>query len=265
MKTKLLAAFLSSAAALGAAPLAETTAVHAKPDLETPAITYLKAGTEPVATPDSLSTAPAGWMAIELPGPFEGYVRNGDITKSLDVRPGAEIYIEPKADAAILTTAEKSDKIGVDGILPKWTQVHLDKKIIGYIRLAPAPLPPAASAPAGAQDTAPPSAGLATDGAGTAGRPAPTVDLGDGGSSALPRMFQGKLVSTRRPFAPRRPYDYQLNDDAGVRFAYLDVSKLLQTEQIGKYAGHTVVIYGTASNVPEAKGIVIQVESLELK
>ncbi|HWA08418.1 MAG TPA: hypothetical protein VG838_03035 [Opitutaceae bacterium] len=263
MKTKLFATLLLSAATLGAAPLTETTAVHSRPDAMTPAITYLKAGTEPVATADSLATAPAGWMAIELPGPFEGYVRNDDMTKALDVRPGAEILIEPKADAAVLTHVEKGDKIEIAGLLAKWVQVHLDKKIIGYIRLAPESLPAVATTPAGLTDSAPLSVTAMDNGA--AGRPAAPVDLGDGGAAAVPRLFQGKLVSTRRPFTPRRPYDYQLNDDAGARLAYLDFSKLLQTEQIDKYAGHIVVVNGTARNVPEAKGIVIQVESLELK
>jgi len=265
MKTKILAALLSLAAGLEAAPLTETTAVHSKPDVASPALSYLKAGTEPVATADSLATAPAGWMAIELPGPFEGYVSNSDITKSLDVRLGAPVYLEPKTDAAVLTLAEKGDKTQVDGLLPKWTQVHLEKKIVGYIRIAPPPLPSIATTPAGAAGSAGANSSTGVESTGQAGKPAPMVDLGDGGSSALPRLFQGKLVSTRRPFAPRRPYDYQLNDDSGVRFAYLDVSKLLQTEQMEKYIDQTVVISGTARNAPDSGGIVIQIESLQLK
>jgi hypothetical protein len=256
MKTNLFALFLLSSALLMAAPLTETTAVYPKPDLNAPAISYLKAGTEPATTADSLATAPAGWMAVELPGPFDAYVRNGDITKGLDVHVGSAIYIEPAADAAVLTTMEKGDKAEITGLRGQWTQVHLEKRIIGYVHLAPAM--PVTSAPATGGDALLPPTGEA----GGIGRPAASVD---GGSSALPRLFQGKLVSTRRPFAPRRPYDYQLNDDSGARFAYLDVSKLLQTEQIGKYADRTVVIYGTARNDPDAKGIVIAVESLELK
>jgi hypothetical protein len=89
--------------------------------------------------------------------------------------------------------------------------------------------------------------------------------MGDGGSAALPRQFQGKFVSTRRPLAPKRPYDYQLNDDSGTRVGYIDVSKLLQTEQIDKYVGRTVVLYGTAKNDEVAKGVVIRAESLQLK
>jgi hypothetical protein len=257
MKTNLFALFLLSPALLVAAPLTETTAVYPKPDLNAPAIGYLKAGTEPTATADSLATAPAGWMAVELPGPFDAYVRNGDITKGLDVHVGSSIYIEPAADAAVLTTMERGDKAEITGLRGPWTQIHLEKKITGYLHLAPV----ASASPAAGGDAVPPPAGGNSENGGI-GKPAPSVDQG---SSALPRLFQGKLVSTRRPFAPRRPYDYQLNDDSGARFAYLDVSRLLQTEQIGKYADRTVVIYGTARNDPEAKGIVIAVESLELK
>ena len=265
MKTKLSALLFLSPALLMAVPLTETTAVYPKPDLNAPAISYLKAGTEPAVTADSLATAPAGWIAVELPGPFEAYVRNTDITKGLDVHVGSSIYIEPAADAAVLTTMEKGDKAEVTGLRGNWNQIHLEKKIVGYIHPAPAATtaPLAATPAAGGDALLPPSGGAIASG-GT-GKPAPSANAGDGSSSALPRLFQGKLVSTRRPFAPRRPYDYQLNDDSGARFAYLDVSKLLQTDQISKYADRTVVIYGTARNDPEAKGIVIEVESLELK
>jgi hypothetical protein len=99
----------------------------------------------------------------------------------------------------------------------------------------------------------------------TAGRPAPMVNLGDGGSSTLPRQFQGKFVSTRNPFRPRRPFDWALNDDAGERYAYLDVSKLLLTEQLDKYVDHHVLVYGAAKAVPGGKDIVIEVESLQLQ
>jgi hypothetical protein len=99
---------------------------------------------------------------------------------------------------------------------------------------------------------------------GTAGQSAPVVNLNDG-SGALPRLFQGKFVSSKRPFAPRRPYDWQLNDDAGVRYAYLDVTKLLLTDQIEKYVDHVVVVFGKPKAMPGARDIVIEVESLQLK
>ena len=113
--------------------------------------------------------------------------------------------------------------------------------------MAPAPVAPTAYGPA------------------EAGRPAPMVDLGDGGGAALPRQFVGRFVSTRRPLTPRRPYDYALNDDAGKRYAYVDVSKLLMTDQIEKYLNHSVVVFGTAKTTVSGREFVIEVESLQLR
>ena len=97
--------------------------------------------------------------------------------------------------------------------------------------------------------------------------PAPVRNYQSTGSDGviLPRLFQGKFVSTRRPFTPRRPYDWQINDAAGVRYAYLDISKLLLTEQIEKYTDREVVVYGVPTALPDGKNIVIKVESLRLK
>jgi hypothetical protein len=273
MKTKFICvAVLTSAIGFGA-PLTETTAVHTRPDPASPAITFLKAGTEPTPAPDALATTPAGWMAIDLPGPFAGYVENKDLTKSLDVKPGAPIRLAPRTDAGVLAVADKGDKTAITGLHGKWTQINLEKKLTGYIKVAAAPgyMPPIATTPATAP-TAPNSpapmapAPVAPAAYGTAGpgQAAPMVALGDS-SSSLPRQFAGRFVSTRNPLRPRRPYDYALNDNAGKRYAYLDVSKLLQTEQIESYVGHDVVVFGAARATADGKDIVIQIETLQLK
>jgi len=287
MKTKLLcfaATLLASLSALTAAPLRVTTAVHTKPDSASPAITFLKAGTEPVTTIDPLSGTPSGWMAVELPGPFEGYVQNKDLSKSLDVKPGASIHVAPKADAGVLAIAAKGDKASITGLRGKWTQVSLEKKLVGYIKVGGASATPVANSAPGATasltipprsaSSAAPSAGLAGSAAPAPqtvygstsgpGQAAPMVNRGDGGATALPRQFAGRFVSTRRAFTPRRPYDYALTDDGGRRYAYLDVSKLLLTEQIEKYIDHQVVVFGAAKTVPDSKDIVITVETLQL-
>ena len=276
MKTNLslVTLLLATAAATAAAPLSGTTAVHLQPDESAATITYLKAGSEPVVVPGSLATTPAGWLAVELPGPFDGYVKNGDIMKNLDVRPGAPVYLTPKPGATEFTRFDPADKTDITGLHGKFTQIRLEKKLTGYIHIGGAPgyLPaiataPAAAAPAPAQARlvdASPVTPIAY-GVTTAGHPAPVVNLGDGGSSTLPRLFQGKFVSTRSAFKPRRPYDWALNDDAGSRYAYLDVSKLLLTEQIEKYIDHVVVVYGAGKAVPGGNDIVIEVESLQLK
>ncbi len=274
MKTKSVSFTLllcAATVAAGAAPLTSTTAVHTKPDASSPAITYLKAGTEPTPAVTALSSTPAGWMAVELPGPFEGYVENKDLAKSLDVKPGANIRLAPKLDAGVLAVAQKDDKTSITGLRGKWTQISLEKKLTGYIRVGGTPgyTPPIATTPATAATppAAPSPAPVAPGvyGVASSGQPATMVNLGDGGSSTLPRQFAGKFVSTRRPFVPRRPYDYALNDDAGKRYAYVDISKLLQTEQIEKYVDHNVVVFGAAKPTPDGKDIVIQVETLQLK
>jgi hypothetical protein len=290
MKIKLLrsslaagsALFFASLNAASAAPLPATTAVHAKPDANSATITFLKAGSEPAPAAGAIANTPAGWMAVELAGPFEGYVENKDLTKSLDVKPGAAIRLLPKADAGVLTTAEKGDKVTITGLRGKWTQITLDKKLTGYISVGNAPghLPPIATAPATAAPksstpattpapapapAAPAPVAPSVYGVAAPGQASPMVNLGDGGSSTLPRQFAGRFVSTRRPFTPRRPYDYALNDDAGKRYAYLDVSRLLLTEQLEKYIDHNVVVFGAAKATPDGKDIVITVETLQLK
>ncbi|MBX3750930.1 MAG: hypothetical protein KF897_12645 [Opitutaceae bacterium] len=261
---------------LAASPLTETTAVHTRPDASAPTITFLKAGTAPVF---SATPAPSGWVGVDLAGPFEGYVQNKDIGKSLDVRPGSAIHLQPSQDSAILAYMEAGDPAAITGLRGKWTQIRLEKKLTGFIRVAgglslaapaySAPAQPvlhdvAAASPA-PRPVAPAPMTPTAYGAATGGAPAPVVGLNDGGSGVLPRLFQGKFVSSKRPFAPRRPYDWQLNDDAGVRYAYLDLTKLLLTEQIEKYTDRVVVVYGKPKAMPGGRDIVIEVESLQLK
>jgi len=264
----LVLALATSGALLGAAPLTETTAVFAKPDAATPAVTFLKAGSEPVLSPET--PAPAGWAAVVLAGPHKVYAANKDIGKSLEVHVGAPYRTEPKSDAPVLALAEAGDKAEISGLHGRWTEFKLPKNIIGYIKSSGVPATTAPKAVAAPVKTTPsPAAAIATDAPAPAATPAIVVPgkaapMGDGGSGALPRLFQGKLVSTYSAFHPKRPYDYQLNDNSGERYAYLDVSKLLATEQFNSYIDHTVVVYGTAKAVPGTKDMVILVESLQL-
>lgn len=274
-KLKLLILALVATRIAVAAPLTATTAVHTQPNDSSPAITYLKAGTEPAVAHSELASSPAGWLAIELPGPFEGYVPNKDVMKSLDVRVGAAVRLEPKPDAGVITTIEASDKTEITGLRGKWTQIHVEKPLVGYIFLggtrgylppiATTPAASAAIAPTAAAPLAPPPVTPTAYGAAAPGQAAPVVGLGDPNGVTLPRLFQGKFVSTRSAFRPRRPYDWAVNDDAGERYAYLDISKLLLTDQIENYVNHMVVVYGAAKPVPGTKDIVILVESLQLK
>jgi len=255
LNTSLFAALLVGAAtALNAAPLTETTAVYSKPDASSATITSLKAGTEPAVAPGV--SAPAGWTAVTLAGPHEVYAANKDVTKALDVRAGSPYLTDAKSTAPVLALAEKGDQTEIIDYRGKWTKLRLTKAVTGYIKTPAKAATPVVSAPSVPAASVPPQAVT------TIGKAAP---VGDGGSSALPRLFQGKFTSTYNPLRPRRPYDFQLTDDAGARYAYVDVSKLLATEQLNKYTDRTVIVYGTAKAVPGTKDMVVVAESLQLR
>jgi hypothetical protein len=262
-----IASVLAFAHAIGA-PLIETTAVHTKPDASSPAISYLKAGTEPKPAANAVADTPAGWMAIELPGPFEGYVPTKDFTKGLDVKPGTPIRLSPDQNSGVLAIAQHGDKTTITGLHGRWTQVSLNQPMIGYINVGGSPgyVPPIANTPAssglGIPLAGPEAAAPVAAPSNLPGQPAMASTAID--SANLPRQLTGKFVSTRSVLHPRRPYDWALEDNSGKRFAYVDISKLLLTDAIEKYIGHFVVVFGAAKPTADGREIVIQVESLQL-
>jgi len=253
----------------GAAPLVATTAVQARPDPAAPVITYLKAGTEPVPAAADSGPLPAGWMAVEIAGPFEAYVLNRDLTKSLDVKPGSSLYLMPQEGAGVLAVVAAGDKTEITGLRGKWTRISLKKDLVGYIQsdsaTAPGPGEPPSSPAAGAPGAMADASGSASGPApSAAGKPAAGFGVDDGGASHFPRLLEGQFVSTHNLLPLHRPYDWQLVDDSGNRRAYLDVSKLLQTDQIDRYVNRAVEVSGTMTALPNGE-IVVAVESLQLK
>lgn len=247
--------------------LAAQTAVLAAPAEGAAIIATLPAGTQPA--PAKADNVPAGWTAVSLPGPHTVYVSDQDVLKNFDVKPGSSYRLAPEAGAAVLGQATAEDQVEITGLSGRWLQLNLKSPVTGYVRAGsvstattkPTPAPePETLAPAGSLDPllaplpdAPAAAATATPGRAVA--PA---------GALLPRMFQGTLASSRSAFRPRRPYDYQINDSRGDRYAYLDISSLLLTEQIDSYLGRNVQIYGTATNLPNSKEVVIKVETLKL-
>lgn len=275
---------LLAASSLAAAPLSKTTAVHSQPNASSPAIAVLNAGTEPVLATDA-APAPSGWTAIELAGPHEVYVQNKDILKSLDVRPGASFYTAPKIDSPVLTTMNKGDVAEISGLHGRWTQIKLQKKVIGYIgddTLAPAPAAIASTpaptatlsginadgnfvkAPVSSSPVSPVSAAPVQSYNGPA-QPVSSgsATLSPAAAAALPRMFEGTFVPAKR-FLAYKPYDYQLNDRSGERYAFLDITRVTKAEPIEKFLNRTVTIYGTARAIEDTKDIVIEVDSIQL-
>jgi hypothetical protein len=258
-----------------ALPLGAPTAVHTQPDSSAAVIRVLPHGTEPQhADLSTQAGTPAGWMAIKVPGPFEAYVQNKDIDKGLHIKPGTSIHLEPMANSGVLSLMEAGDKTSITGLHGKWTQVKLDKAVTGYIQANAKHIDPISSTVlVDMENTAMTNqTQVANDPASIFGKgpyvvipTEPSPDLSQTGASSLPRLFQGKFVTTRRPFSPRRPHDWQLNDPAGVRYAYLDVSKIMQTTQIEDFANREVVVYGAPKSMADGKNIVIQVDNMRLK
>ena len=102
----------------------------------------------------------------------------------------------------------------------------MDKTLIAYIRTgaaaaspSPSPLPPPRdlSAPISTIGAAPGASAAAP-------QPAPS---GETSPAGLARSFEGRFASTRHPFSPRRPYDWELLDGSGRRYAYLNIGKLV--------------------------------------
>ena len=255
MKIKFLLPLLAFAAArLCADTLSSDTAVFLQADPKSPVITRLKAG----ALVATAGEAPAGWRRVEVSGPFEAYVHNRDITKGLDVREGANILASPDKASRVLTVAQKGDKTEITGLHGDWSQIKLEKKLQGFIALgstANTGVEPALALP-----VAPAPAALAPSSS-APGRPvAITGDTAD-----MPRNFQGTLVVAKRAiFNPNPPYDYQLTDSNGRRFAYVDTRRLLITDKLENFVGLIVNLTGTVRNTVDGKDLVIAAESMAL-
>jgi len=250
-----LATVWSAAGLIAADILPSDTAVFLQPDAKSFVLSRLKAGNTIIYTGD----APAGWRRVELSGTFEAFVHTRDLTKGLDVKVGANILTEPKKDAAVLTVAQEGDKTELVGLAKNsdFCQIKVEKKLQGFIavgatanlpadnKLASAPNPPASSAAPAA-----------------AGRAVPIA----GNSADTPRLFAGRLVLARRALInPNPPYDYQMIDASGRRFAYVDMRRMPATEKIDRFVDLEVSVTGTVRNTVDGKDIVIAAESIQFK
>ena len=253
MKIKSIAylACLGWCASLVGATLSAPTAVQVQPDPASAVIVVLKAGTEQPVASDKVGPPPAGWTAVDVPGPFVAFVKNKDLSKALDVIPGANVYLTPRDGTPVLTTFAAGDKAEITGLHGGWTQIRLDKTLVGYIQLSPAaPAAPIAEAPAAAPAPAPAAAAAPS-------APAETY---------IPsRLYEGTLASTKSLLAGKKPYAWQLSDADGNLIAYVDLSHLLLTDQIENYSGHAVVVLGALKPIDGSKDLVVDAEGLRLK
>ncbi|MBA4137150.1 MAG: hypothetical protein C0518_07525 [Opitutus sp.] len=255
MKTKL--AFLALACAALPLAAAETltadTAVFQQADASAPVITRLTKG----ASVEFVGDAPAGWRRVEVTGTFEAFAHTRDITKSLDVREGANLLTAPAKTSPVLTTAQKDDQTEIVGVTGDYCQLKVTKKLQGFIATGEManrpgkPLTPGPSA-AVARPIAPSAA---------PGRAVAVTNTAD-----LPRLFSGTLVVARRPLInPNPPYDYQLTDLSGRRFAYVDTKRLVLTDKLENMVDKIVTVTGTVRNTVDGKDLVVAAESIQVK
>jgi len=252
MKHTLVILALASATLLNSAPLERDATAYATPDPSAPVLGSLAKGTFPEL---AAADAPTGWMAVLVPGPHEIYVRNSDIGKNLDIKPGSSLYVAPDVSAPVLGQMERGDRAELKGLRGDWTLYSYEDAVTGFIKLAtPIVLTTPQSAPAAPQATA------------TAEARAQSSAY-DSGSAGIPRFFEGRFTSARGFIGFRHPYNFQLLDKRGSRFAYLDVSRLLMTDRIENFEDRIVIVYGTVRRLEDSrrKGIVIEVENLHLK
>ena len=132
MKTKFLrSASLSPCGAVSvlfAAPLPSPPPSTRNPTPRSPAISFLKAGTDPVPPPAHRATCrPAGWRS-SCRARLRAMSKTR-ISEGLDVKPGTSIRVAPKADAGVLTRRRSRDKTSITGLRGKWTQITLEKKL----------------------------------------------------------------------------------------------------------------------------------------
>ncbi len=271
--TSLLAAAFCAAGVLSsrAADLAESATAYAAPDDASIVLGTAKAGTRIATTP-----APSGWQAVELPGPHTVYIADKDTLKNFDVRPGAAYLAAPRADAPVIGLAGEKDALQFADIAGRYNKFSLARSVVGYVRLPVSPVTPVITTPAAPVEPAAPAGAVAAP-AGSfasdanvlrqdipASSPVRPGHSAEAGEPQLARIFFGTVASTRNPLRPRRPYDFQLNDDNGNRFAFLDTSRLLLTEKIDTFIGRNVTILGTAE--PGKSGdLIIHVETLKLR
>jgi hypothetical protein len=257
MKVKLvLLAVALGAARLTADTAATETAVFAQADAKSTVLVRLKQGDEITYTGE----APPGWRRVEVSGTFTGFALGKDLSKGLNVRAGSNLYVAPDKTSEVLTVIEKGDKtslVGLAGAKYEFGQIQVEKKLQGFVAVgATANLPSTAANDLVSSVPAPAAPANPT----ALGHPVPIV----GNAGELPRTFSGTLVLARRAILnPNPPYEYQLTDSSGRRFAYVDTRRLITNVKLDAYLGLVVTLNGTIRNTVDGKDLVVAAESIQ--
>lgn len=112
---------------------AEDIILRLRPDASAPVITRI------VATGKALiDAAPAGqngdWRQLELKVPFDAYVPEAALTKSLAILQDTPVHFLPDANSEVITTAKDGDLYEVVRVKDKWATIRYNKKLTTYFR-----------------------------------------------------------------------------------------------------------------------------------
>lgn len=254
-----------AAVALSRMPAVAGLVVHVQPDAGTPVI-----GEWPDDMPVQEVADAEGWAPVVLSGPHVAWVANRDIGKDLEIEVGASFRVEPRADAAVLTTMSPGDVVRIEKVVGDWSQVSLSEGLPGYVRLA-SPGGAGGEAPAGdvTGDPVVPAdvpRGADRPGGVADGRPAVTAPaVVEEDRARLPRVFQGTFKPTRKILGFGPAYPWQIVTAEGRRIALLDLRALMVTEDLSRYVGRTVEVRGRAAPTANGRDFVVIADSLVLR
>jgi len=305
----LFALFAAGLALRAAPPFVSDRLIYEFPNTIYKITGTLAAGTEPLRPSRGLYMidAPEGWIPVGVDTSQDCWVRDNDLDKELNIKPGTLLRAAPSADAAVTGTMGpgQDDVSDLRDMRGRWALMRYTKRTTGYIQTQVENIAPASSSavvatatitvtdtatssasaispetlaallhpqPASQSQTQPqPQTSQSQNASATPASATPANTAATTATAAtttpppMPRSFEGTLATTRLAFVTRRPYEYQLNDSAGGRFAYLDLSAMTTTQRPETLEGKTVIIYGTMLPVPGTKDIVIKVETIQSK
>ncbi|HAT60518.1 MAG TPA: hypothetical protein DCS60_07075 [Opitutae bacterium] len=185
----------------------------------------------------------SGWRPIHYRGDFLVYLDSQDIGKNFLPIPGSRYLISPRSDADILAIATDLDKAEIISIDPRFFHINLETIVLGYIRDYSAP--PTPKTKPNAVRTEVPK------------QPKSVIDSG--------QSFEGILVSASYLESTRSGYKFKLINSDNETIAYVDHSKLSDTEPLTNFVNTRLTAWGTIDDNTIENSIVLRIKMLRKK
>lgn len=240
--------------------------LHTTPDSSTTPVAFLTPKDPALRSGSAVEENP-GWMRIERSGRFTGYVRNRDLGKGGQIRPGVPVYAQMDERAPVLTEISPEDE--VDTIWSgDWHEIQLVTTLTLYFQEFSTPTT-TRDVPVVDEEEIIPPAQVATEpvrepppGGEESAAPAPPPVVSDPPEQAqtppVLQHFEAYLERSRPRFAlTRHPFPYQLTAADGSRLAYLDERELILAQPVEDLADNWVRVYGSIYEIRRGRDRVI--------